>query len=245
MLKRPAGSMAISLRQIAAAARTSGGNAAVEFALILPLMLTLYFGSVEITQGIRASRKVDLVASALANLASEQLTCASNAATVPCLADADMTGSNGIFTAASAIISPYSTTNLKMTVSQVTISTVNGSLQAKVNWSVTNNGGTARPCTAGGPNGSLLAGNVAAGSTNYQNYLPTSYTQAGAPTGSMIVADVTYQYTPGYGYQLFKWSNATTALNMANVGYYRNRNSNNGNAGPITAAMTSGLTTCP
>ena len=112
-------------------------------------------------------------------------------------------------------------------------------------WTVTNSGGTARPCNDGGPNKSLLAGNVSPGSANYQYYLPASYTTAGAPTGSMIVADVTYAYKPGFGYALFQWSDTTQAFGMANVGYYRNRNSNSGSGGPITASMTSGKTACP
>ena len=223
--------------------QASEGIAAVEFALILPLMLTLYFGSAEVTQAIRASRKVDLVAGALANLASQQLTCATSA--TACLTDTDMTGSNGIFTAAPAILSPYTTTDLTMTISQINITTYNGNLIAKVDWTVTNNGGTARPCNGGGANNSLLAGNVAPGSTGYQNYMPTSYTASGAPTGSMIVADVAYQYKPGFGFALFQWSDTTTVFRMSNVGYYRNRNSNGGSAGPITDAMTTGKTKCP
>ena len=226
--------------RLAALASAADGVAAVEFSLILPLMLVLYFGSVEVTQAVRASRKVDLVAGALANLASQQLTCSTGSATA-CLTETDMTGSNGIFTAAAAILAPFSTTNLKMTISQVNISTYNGSLIAKVDWTVTNNGGTARPCNGGGPNKSLLAGNVPTSNSAYQSYLPTSYTATGAPTGSMIVADVVYQYKPGMGWDFFKWSNTTAAFQMSYVGYYRNRNAG---AGPITASMTSGLTDC-
>lgn len=218
------------------------GIAAVEFALILPLMLLLYFGSFEITQAVRASRKVDLVANALANLASQQLTCTGGSGV--CLTEADMTGANGIFTAAAAIMSPYPTTNLTMTVSQVNISTYNSNLIAKVGWTVVNNGGTVRPCNGGGTNGALQAGNVSTSSSTFRNYLPTSYTASGAPTGSMIVADVTYNYKPGFGWKLFKWSDATTAFQMANVGYFRNRNANGGSAGPITPSMTSGKTVC-
>lgn len=219
------------------------GIAAVEFALILPLLLLLYFGSIEMTQAVRASRKVDLVAAALANLTSQQSICATGG-TTPCLTESDMTGSNGIFTAAAAIMAPFSTTNLKMTISQVTITSYNGSLIAKVDWTVTNNGGTARPCNGGGPGNSLLAGTVGTNNSSYRSYMPASYTMTGAATGSMIVADVVYQYKPGMGWDFFQWSNTTTAFQMAAIGYYRNRNSSSGTAGPITASMTSGLTKC-
>lgn len=229
--------------RLAALASAGDGIAAVEFALILPLLLVLYFGSIELTQAVRASRKVDLVAAALANLTSQQATCATGG-TTPCLTDAEMTGSNGIFTAAAAIMAPFGITSLKMTISQVNITSYNGSLIAKVDWTVVNNGGTARPCNGGGPNNSLLAGSVGTSNSAYQSYMPPSYTMTGAPTGSMIVADVVYQYKPGMGWDFFQWSNTTTAFQMAAIGYYRNRNSSSGTAGPITASMGTGLTKC-
>jgi Flp pilus assembly protein TadG len=40
---------------------------ASEFAILAPLLITLYFGCVEITDGIAADRKVTLTAGALAN----------------------------------------------------------------------------------------------------------------------------------------------------------------------------------
>lgn len=239
MLTRHLGRLRTRLPALATA---TDGIAAVEFALILPLLLLLYFGSIEVTQAVRASRKVDLVAAALANLASQQATCSTG--TTPCLTDTDMTGSNGIFTAAAAIMAPFSTATLKMTVSQVNITTYNGSLIAKVDWTVTNNGGSARPCNGGGPNNSLLAGTVGTGNPAYQSYMPASYTMTGAPTGSMMVADVVYQYQPGMGWDFFQWSNTTTAFQMASIGYFRNRNTSGGTAGPITASMSTGLTKC-
>ena len=230
--------------RLASFARAVDGIAAVEFSLILPLMLLLYLGSVLVTQAVRASRKVDLVAGALANLTSQQLTCSTGGST-PCLTETDMTGSNGIFTAAAAIMAPFDTANLKMTISQVNISSYNGALIAKVDWTVTNNGGTARPCNGGGANNSLLAGNVTMSNAAYQSYMPPNYTATGAPTGSMIVADVVYQYKPGMGWDFFKWSNTTTAFQMGDIGYYRNRNNASGTGGPITPSMTSGKTDCP
>ncbi len=100
---------------------------AVEFALIAPLMVTLYFGCVEISDGVAADRKVSLTAAALANLSAQ--TTSINAS--------DMTN---ILNAASAIIAPYNANNLKVTVSCINIAS---DKSAKVKWSATKNG-TAR-----------------------------------------------------------------------------------------------------
>ena len=56
-------------------------QAMVEFALVMPLMLTLYIGSMEVSQGIAADRKVTLMARTVADLAS-QVSTISNADSV-------------------------------------------------------------------------------------------------------------------------------------------------------------------
>jgi Flp pilus assembly protein TadG len=100
------------------------GVSAVEFAMLLPLMMTLCFGSVEATQGIAASRKVTLTARALADLAS-QYTDITNA------------GMSNILAAGSAIIAPYAAANLQEVVSEIAIDSQGN---ATVVWSDTLNG---------------------------------------------------------------------------------------------------------
>jgi Flp pilus assembly protein TadG len=107
-------------------ARDRRGSSAVEFAIIAPLMLGLYIGCVEISDGVAADRKVTLVAGALANLTSQVQTI-------------DTAGMTNIMNAATAIISPYSAGNLTTTVTCIKI---DASQNATVAWSSTV-GGTA------------------------------------------------------------------------------------------------------
>jgi Flp pilus assembly protein TadG len=106
--------------------RNTQGVSAVEFALLLPLMLTMYLGGAEVSQAIATSRKVTLVSRAVADLASQSSS----------ITNASMTN---ILNASTAVISPYASSNLKVTVSQVKI---DGNGAATVEWSDTL-GGTA------------------------------------------------------------------------------------------------------
>jgi Flp pilus assembly protein TadG len=98
--------------------RDHGGVAAVEFAMILPLLLTMFLGSVEITQGVSADRKIGLTVRAAADLTSQSTT----------ISNADMTN---ILNAASAIMYPFPMGPLRMKITAVNI---NGSGQATVAW---------------------------------------------------------------------------------------------------------------
>jgi Flp pilus assembly protein TadG len=102
------------------------GVAAIEFAMLLPVMMTLYLGSVEASQGIATQRKVTLTAHALADLASQYTD----------ITNADM---SNILAAGPAIIAPYATTSLQEVVSEIAI---NAQGQASVVWS-DSQGGTA------------------------------------------------------------------------------------------------------
>lgn len=232
-------------RALAARLADKRGIAAVEFALILPLMLTLYLGSVELTKGVLASRKVTLVARALSDLASQQIDCASNPATAPCLTNANMAT---IFSAAAAIMSPYPAANLRMTVSQVDIVSYNGALYAYTKWSVVKDGGIARPCIGGGrtqgalsPNSSLIEADAGMGTPGYQNNFPPNFTAPGASTGSIIVADVAYDYYPGFGYKIEEWKSSSTKLAMSQIQYMRTRSDGKS----IASYMTTNATNCP
>src|SRR5215831_18683348 len=70
----------------------SRGVSSVEFAMLLPLMITLYLGAVEISQGVGIDRKVTLTTRTVADLASQ----------VSTISDTDMTN---LLAASSSVIS--------------------------------------------------------------------------------------------------------------------------------------------
>lgn len=104
--------------------RDERGVSAVEFALLLPLMVTLYLGAVELSQAIGIDRKVTLTTRTVADLASQ----------AKVINNAQMTN---ILDASASVVLPYDSTPLKVTVSRVDVD-ANGT--AKVVWSDTRGG---------------------------------------------------------------------------------------------------------
>ena len=107
-------------RKIRRFGRDRRGVSAVEFAFIAPVMIGLYLGCVEISDGVAVDRKVSLVAGALANLTAS---CgSSNANSGSCANNIlSATEMNNILDASSAIIAPYNAANLTMTVSCLSV----------------------------------------------------------------------------------------------------------------------------
>jgi Flp pilus assembly protein TadG len=195
------------------------GIAAIEFALILPFMLTLYFGIVELSKGYMASQRMTLVARTLADLTAQQAQqpqspCAATSGGIN-VPDACM---SNIFAASSAIMAPYSATKLTMTVSQIQLTKKSDGTccQAKTDWTIANNGGTQRPCQV------LTPGNAAPVSTST---IPTGFTASPSTIGAVIVADVTYQYIPGFSFEIWNWK-ASKIFSLAQSQYMRTRASN-------------------
>ncbi|MDB5432556.1 MAG: pilus assembly protein TadE [Caulobacter sp.] len=99
------------------------GVSAVEFALIAPVLIVFYFGIAELTQAMMADRRVGHVASSIGDLVAQDDT----------ITDAEMTD---IFKIGGIVMSPFSTTSLKMRVSEITSNAANVS---KVTWSDASN----------------------------------------------------------------------------------------------------------
>lgn len=84
------------------------GVALVEFAILLPVLLVAYCGSVDICSMVTASRKVTQLTSALADLTARA-------------SSVTPTDVSNIFDAAQMVLSPYDASKAKMTISNIVI----------------------------------------------------------------------------------------------------------------------------
>jgi Flp pilus assembly protein TadG len=146
-------------------ARDRRGVSAVEFAFLAPIMVALYFGCVEVSDGVSADRKVTLTAAALANLAAQVTT----------ITTADM---SNVFDASAKIMYPYSAT-LKSTLTCLKLDSAG---KATVKWSDTRNG-TKKTV------GSIYT-------------FATANAALAVPNTWLILAEVSYAYTPIVGYTI-------------------------------------------
>lgn len=154
-------------------ARDERGVSAVEFALILPLMVSLYLGCVEISDGVGADRKLTLTASTVANLVAQSTSISAS----------DM---SNMLDAASAVMTPYSNTALKVTVSCLNI---DANKSVTVKWSATRGG-------------SALSGSVS---------IPTDLQ---VPNTQLIFTQASYAYTPTIGYTITGTLNLSEQMYM-------------------------------
>ena len=96
------------------------GIAATEFALVVPVMLILFFGTDEFSSGIAVNRKVTLMARTLSDLTSQNIS----------VTDTQLTN---FFNASTGIMTPYSSTPVKSTITELYVDP--NTLVARVQWS--------------------------------------------------------------------------------------------------------------
>jgi Flp pilus assembly protein TadG len=167
----------ITIRELARAFRLVGdrsGTAIVEFALLLPGLLTLFIGSYETSSLLLAYLKLESAAESAADLVSQT-------AVNKVLQSSDFTN---ITNAVMQLMTPFSTsgTSLKVAYASVTYST--GS--AVIDWHTEVNGATAISMS-NLPNGASAA---------------TLGNQANGSTDSVVVVRVTYAYSSPVSYVL-------------------------------------------
>jgi Flp pilus assembly protein TadG len=120
------------------------GTAAVEFALLMPVMLTLFFGAFEITNLLMVNLKLTAATEAAADLVAQ------TRSQTPNIAPSDI---GNFTTAADLVITPYAASGLKLAYAGLTYNS-NGNPQ--VAWHYEENGATA--ITTGALNQTLLQG---------------------------------------------------------------------------------------
>jgi Flp pilus assembly protein TadG len=167
-------------RSVRGLCRDRRGVAAIEFAVIAPVMLVMFLGTVDFSAGIAVNRKVTLIARALADLPGQS---AAQAITDNYL--------QNVFTAGILIIRPYSQTPVKGTITEIYI---DSNKKATVKWSkagIAPAGATVATLTTSGRSaGDDVTPNVPPALLIKQTYL--------------ILGEVSYLYTPMTGYVMTK-----------------------------------------
>jgi Flp pilus assembly protein TadG len=173
----------------------SSGVAATEFAVIVPLMLAMFFGTVEFSSGVAVDRKITLVARALSDLTSQSLSTTSD------------TELQNIFAASSAILTPYSVTPIQPTISEIY---VDASKIAKIQWSKS----ATLSLVSGAPKAVLT------NSSHSKGDVVTIPPGLQVPGTWLIFSEIDYKYVPAVGYMMNK-----LGVTLHDVTYTRPRQS--------------------
>jgi hypothetical protein len=201
--------------------RAEAGIAAVEFALILPMMLGLYFGCVLLAQGLEAGHKTQALSRTLADLTARTLPAPGSS--IPLLADADLLN---IFAASPAVLYPLNgATN--MTISEIVFDNVSAANSqccvAKVLWSV---GSGPSPTLRQCPTLSQSANGVNGATVMPVGAYPPTVASGNTIDTYLIVADVTYTYSAAFGFQNNNWGGGSSTV-IARTTYMLPRNGAN------------------
>jgi Flp pilus assembly protein TadG len=196
------------LRMRLAAARLlndCSGIAATEFAMIVPIMLVIFFGTVEISSGVAVDRKVTLLARTLSDVTSQAapLTQSQSWSTV------DDTYLQNVFTAGIAILQPYPASPVKLTISEIYVDST-GKV-ATIQWS------RAATIASGATQATLVASSPSRSAGNdVTSIVPTALM---VKQTYLIFSEVSYLYTPTIGYVMAKKPGVT----LSDVAYNRPR----------------------
>ena len=139
---------------LAQCARDDRGIAAVEFAMIAPLMIVMIFGMIDVSMGVGVDRKVTMVAQSMSDLASRATSV-------------DSTEFANFTAIGVAMLSPYPTADLSVVISQIYIDPKNNGA-GKVYWS---NNTAVRAVNSSYPVPAGLIGKDSAGTVLPDQYL--------------------------------------------------------------------------
>lgn len=153
---------------VTALANDGRGVAAIEFAMLLPIMLMLFFGTVIFSSAIAVDRKVTLMAQTFSNLVSQNY-----AVTAVQL--------QNFFNADNAIMTPYDSTLTSAIITELYIDPT--TLVPKVEWSLPYNG----------PNVVTPVSAHATGVALTPNTVPAALA---VPGTYLIYSEISYLFTP-------------------------------------------------
>jgi Flp pilus assembly protein TadG len=153
------------------------GVAAVEFAIVTPIVLSLLAIALVGSEGVALQRKVSLTARTVTDLTTQQKS----------VMPTDPYPIATVMSAASSVMTPYDATNLSMVISEVQ---TNGTTTANVIWSNAAFNGVALsvPSTITIPASIASSGYLIVGTVNYA-YNPLSIFQAASP---LTLSDTIY-----------------------------------------------------
>ncbi len=156
------------LKRLSQMWKANGGIAAVEFAFLAPVMVLLFFGTVEVTAALDCKSRVNTIASTAADLVAQEMSVST-------------TDMNNVFAALNTIVYPYPTGPAQIVISSLTYST---STTGTVAWSNAQNA-TARSVgsTVTVPTGVIASGgSVILGEITYAYSSPTTQFLTGTVT---------------------------------------------------------------
>jgi Flp pilus assembly protein TadG len=178
------------------------GIAATEFAVIAPLMLVLFFGTVEFSTGVAVDRKVTLIARTLSDLTS-QSPPPNPQSVLATVGDNDL---QNIFTASIAILSSYSPTPTQATISEIYIDSHG---KATIQWS----------------KAAVIAAGATQATLTNSSHSPQDVVTPLVPPKLLlatqtylILSEVSYLYKPTIGYVM-----ANTGVTLSDKAYTRPR----------------------
>ncbi|WP_028220282.1 TadE/TadG family type IV pilus assembly protein [Paraburkholderia oxyphila] len=157
------------------------GLASLEFAIVLPIMLSLLFATYELSQLVRAQLKVDTAAQSIADMVAQQAAGVTSGTS----------GSLGNFCAAGKLMMTPFAAGTGSSTFAVSIASVTNYSSGGVTLDWESDASCSTTATALGATAKTLA-------TSPTNLIPT----AGTPGDSVIVATVTYAYNSPLQYFL-------------------------------------------